>query len=278
MVKKFMLLATLVLWGGLTMYGSSDAAPLGLIPEPIPGREVSIETDQREYTIGDKAELEVRVNPGAYVYVFNVNADGEVRQIFPNWYARDPYLPRGTHTIPDRPTYRLRVTEPEGDNVLQVIASPEPLDIRDIGDRHDPFPQIAPDRREGEARILGLVPEPEFATDWTTFTVVSEPKHAHDLLAFLGLLEQLIRMQQEQPEPPDDEPCIDINSASFEELQEIVHIGPASAGEIIELRRQQPFRSLDDLQRVSGIGPARLADIKEQGLACVEPADSGNHW
>lgn len=63
--------------------------------------------------------------------------------------------------------------------------------------------------------------------------------------------------------------CIDINGASFVELQEIIHIGPDRAQHIIDLRRIQPFRSVDDLIRVDGIGPARLADIKAQGKACT---------
>lgn len=60
---------------------------------------------------------------------------------------------------------------------------------------------------------------------------------------------------------------INVNAASFEELQEIKHIGPARAEQILDLR---PFDSLDDLTEVDGIGPSRLEDIKDQGLACVE--------
>ena len=59
---------------------------------------------------------------------------------------------------------------------------------------------------------------------------------------------------------------VDINTASHDELQEIVHIGPDRATQIIDLR---PFASVDDLINVSGIGPATLDDIKDQGLACV---------
>ncbi|RQD75971.1 MAG: hypothetical protein D5R97_05270 [Candidatus Syntrophonatronum acetioxidans] len=54
---------------------------------------------------------------------------------------------------------------------------------------------------------------------------------------------------------------VNINTASFEELQEIFHIGEAWAQEVIELR---PFTSLDQLTQVSGIGPARLQDIKDE--------------
>jgi len=59
---------------------------------------------------------------------------------------------------------------------------------------------------------------------------------------------------------------ININTASFEDLQKIIHIGPARAQEIINLR---PFTSIHDLTRVDGIGPSRLEDIIEQGIACV---------
>lgn len=65
--------------------------------------------------------------------------------------------------------------------------------------------------------------------------------------------------------PPPGAACIDLNTASTSELEEIIHIGPARAAEIVRLR---PFSSLADLDRVSGIGPSRLNDIVEQGRVC----------
>jgi competence protein ComEC len=47
---------------------------------------------------------------------------------------------------------------------------------------------------------------------------------------------------------------------------EIIHISTARAEELVDLR---PFTSVDDLTRISGIGPARVEDIKAQDLACV---------
>lgn len=65
--------------------------------------------------------------------------------------------------------------------------------------------------------------------------------------------------------------CVDLNSASWEELQLIIHIGPDRACQIMEQRKTRPFRSVDELQsRISGIGPKRLADIKAQGVACIK--------
>jgi competence ComEA-like helix-hairpin-helix protein len=60
---------------------------------------------------------------------------------------------------------------------------------------------------------------------------------------------------------------IDINSASKEELDSIVGIGPKIAEYIIEAR---PFESVEDLINVYRIGNITLQKIKEQGLACVE--------
>jgi competence protein ComEC len=60
---------------------------------------------------------------------------------------------------------------------------------------------------------------------------------------------------------------INVNSADRAELGRIIHIGPQRAGQILRLR---PFTSVDDLIRINGIGPVRLREIKEQGLACVE--------
>ena len=63
-----------------------------------------------------------------------------------------------------------------------------------------------------------------------------------------------------------EEGQIDINSASTEELDKIVYIGPARAQEMIMLR---PFTSVDDMIRITGIGENNIKSIKSQGLACV---------
>ena len=66
--------------------------------------------------------------------------------------------------------------------------------------------------------------------------------------------------------PPAITGCVDINTASFDELRQIIHIDADRAGQIQRLR---PFNSIDSLVQVSGIAAARLADIQAQGLACV---------
>src|SRR5699024_11304759 len=60
--------------------------------------------------------------------------------------------------------------------------------------------------------------------------------------------------------------CVNINKASQENLQKIIHIGEKRVEELVELR---PFDSVDDLTRINGIGPARIEDIKSEGIACT---------
>ena len=80
---------------------------------------------------------------------------------------------------------------------------------------------------------------------------------------FFGLFGTLIQMANAFD-------CVNINTAPKEELEKIIHIGPSRAAQIINLREEALFSSLDDLERVVGISPARLADIKKQGLAWVD--------
>ena len=59
--------------------------------------------------------------------------------------------------------------------------------------------------------------------------------------------------------------CIDLNTAMTFDLERLMHIGEARAGEIIEGR---PWEGVGSLGRIQGIGPARIGDIEEQGLVC----------
>jgi hypothetical protein len=62
---------------------------------------------------------------------------------------------------------------------------------------------------------------------------------------------------------------ININTAHNELLQEIVQIGETRAERIIEARASELFYSIQELERISGIGQGIVSQIKKQGLACV---------
>ena len=58
---------------------------------------------------------------------------------------------------------------------------------------------------------------------------------------------------------------VNINKAGAEELDKIRGVGPAMAKRIIEFRDQNgPFKTVDDLVQVRGIGGSKLQKIKDQ--------------
>lgn len=58
-------------------------------------------------------------------------------------------------------------------------------------------------------------------------------------------------------------PRININTASQQELEGLPGIGPVTARKIIAHRQQQPFTRPEDLENVSGIGPAKMAAVRD---------------
>ena len=59
------------------------------------------------------------------------------------------------------------------------------------------------------------------------------------------------------------EGLIDLNTASIDQLQTLLGIGPVLAGAIVEYRQGSgPFQTVDDIVNVPGIGPATLERIR----------------
>ncbi len=57
---------------------------------------------------------------------------------------------------------------------------------------------------------------------------------------------------------------VDLNRATADELTRLPGIGPVLAARIVAARDARgPFSSVDDLRRVSGVGAAKLAGLKE---------------
>jgi len=55
---------------------------------------------------------------------------------------------------------------------------------------------------------------------------------------------------------------LDLNRADTMALQSLPGVGPALARRIVEARSQAPFRTVDDLLRVRGIGPVTLTRLR----------------
>jgi competence protein ComEA len=57
---------------------------------------------------------------------------------------------------------------------------------------------------------------------------------------------------------------VHLNSATLDQLETLPGVGPSTAQKIIDYRTQNgPFTSVDDLDAVSGIGPAKLEEMRK---------------
>lgn len=63
-------------------------------------------------------------------------------------------------------------------------------------------------------------------------------------------------------EPKSSKGPVDVNRATLDELNTLPNIGPVLAQRIIAERTKKPFTDIDDLRRVSGIGPKRIEALR----------------
>jgi len=71
--------------------------------------------------------------------------------------------------------------------------------------------------------------------------------------------QELKELQSQVKKAPSPQSLLDLNTASKKELQSIKGIGPVLAERIIDGR---PYRTVDDLLKVKGIGPKKLENIR----------------
>jgi len=87
-----------------------------------------------------------------------------------------------------------------------------------------------------------------------------------------GTVEQVAPLVTVGDVGPRPEPRpVDLNHATALELESLPGIGPVLASRIVVDRDEHgPFRGIDDLQRVKGVGPAIVAGVRQAGVVVGE--------
>ncbi|MFM8699402.1 MAG: ComEA family DNA-binding protein [Phycisphaerales bacterium] len=101
------------------------------------------------------------------------------------------------------------------------------------------------------------------------------PIGAVALAATLAAVAALAAVQAlRAPDAPAPAPlAIDLNEAGPDELSLLPGVGPSLAARIVEDRASRgPFRTVDDLDRVRGVGPALLRGVRPFARAGVPGA------
>jgi len=101
---------------------------------------------------------------------------------------------------------------------------------------------------------------------------ILSPKERRALLLILGIISiglafkfvgKILSVPQIEPKFYPEKTCIDINQASFEELQTIPHIGPKIASRIMSYRNSKKIESCQELLNIKGIGEKKLEIIRK---------------
>lgn len=88
---------------------------------------------------------------------------------------------------------------------------------------------------------------------------------ATGLVLFLIFGPLLARQSNRQSNSATAPAKININTATLEELQTLPRIGPAIAQRIIDYRKEHgPFKRIEDLLKVQGIGERVFEQIKDR--------------
>jgi competence protein ComEA len=66
----------------------------------------------------------------------------------------------------------------------------------------------------------------------------------------------------QEPTPDPDVVLVNINTATLEELDTLPGVGPTTAQKIIDYRTITPFSTIEDIMKVSGIGPSIFENMK----------------
>jgi len=182
MNRRTLLSAALLM--GLT--ATASAAPKitaqSIIVNPTPGdlsvqvwtnRDTTGQANPR-YAIGDKLSVAVKATQDAYVYLFNVNADGQIDLFFPNGYEGDNFVKANTtRRFPGQNAkYSLTVGGPEGQDKLLAVASRTKLNIDQIANfaGSQGFAQVGFSGQDKLAQALSIVVSPLDQGTWVTDT------------------------------------------------------------------------------------------------------------
>lgn len=108
------LLSVLALSPAATAEAPAGGGPVGIVVETGAAHGI--------YHIGERVELRLTVDRDAYVWVYNVSAAGEMKQVFPNVWEEDNLLHAGvTRAVPGTSAYSFVAAPPLGSEQVVVV-------------------------------------------------------------------------------------------------------------------------------------------------------------
>lgn len=169
------------------LLGAAGAAPKisaqSIIVNPVQSAlKLSVWTDRDPtgqatpaYRTGDKIQVFVSPSKDAYVYLFNVQAGGQITQILPNRYSGEAFVK--ANTIKAFPgtgdKFTFDIAGPSGIDKVLALASSTPLNLSQISSfksTQDTFATVSVSGQDGLAQALSIVVNPVKDDSWVTDT------------------------------------------------------------------------------------------------------------
>ncbi len=128
--------------------------------------------------------------------------------------------------------------------------------------------------------VLGVAAISGLAWSWNRTIerdarVVSQPTTGSTTGSAMGSATGMTRSSLPEPASMSAIKRIDLNTASVGELDLLPRIGPALAARIIADREENgPYDSIDELERVSGIGPKTIEKLRSRVILSTPGNDS----
>ncbi|ADV66568.1 DUF4384 domain-containing protein [Deinococcus maricopensis] len=185
-MKQLLILSALL--AGVASAGPSKISAQSIIVNPTePPLSVQVRVNRDpsgqgnpKYRIGEGLTVTVKTNSDAYVYLFDVNADGRITLISPNNYDGSNFVQAGQATSFPGPKaqYQFNVSGPAGQDKVLALASTEKLNLGDLARFEDDaaFATVSARGQDELAQALSIVvnpvPQDAWVTDTAYFTVV----------------------------------------------------------------------------------------------------------
>jgi hypothetical protein len=94
------------------------------------------------YSIGDQVVVTVTSEKDGYLYIFNLDPDGEITCLFPNNSVMDNAITAGTPvSVPSGGKYKISVSEPTGKDIVKVLVSTVPLKTLSLDELNKGLPK-----------------------------------------------------------------------------------------------------------------------------------------
>ena len=166
----------LLVFEGISREGPKPEEVIIVSPEKSP-MTIEVWVDKTRYSPGESLKLHFSLNRDAYVYIYDIDTQGEVRLIFPNAFVKDSFVKAGKHTLPDK-RYSFVVSGPEGVEFVQAIATTESLPILSLAPQasfeKEVFPLLGVNPKKHKLSmelLLKELPKEGWVASWTYFLI-----------------------------------------------------------------------------------------------------------